>query len=168
MFKNESMTTELHHHINQGKVIRNINQDPTNKIIKTKMNKKSVRIIPMKTKNNMAISSSKTIVVMVEINVKKITMKINNLTNKSQRLIKQIKVDNKINNLYLCPKNNRTIRIPGIKIKPTKWVDRIVITNINSNTMKTELDLLDKIINKTNKTIKKQSNLTIIAKNMSL
>jgi hypothetical protein len=34
--------------------------------------------------------------------------------------------------------------------------------------MKIELDLLDNIINKKNKAIKKQSNLTIIARNMSL
>jgi hypothetical protein len=116
VFKNESMTTELHH--SRGKVPRNINQDQTNKVIKTKMNKKSVRIMHLKVKSNMASSSSKTIVVMVGINIKNISMKINNLTNKNQRLSKQIKVDNRINSLYLCPKNNRTIKIPGINTIP--------------------------------------------------
>lgn len=152
LFKRENMTMELLHHINLKKVIRNINQDKKSKITKTKMNKNLIRIIiAMKTKNNMAISSSKTIGERAETNIRKITMKINNRINKSHLLSKQIKVDNKINNLYLCPKNNRAIKIPGINIIPMNWVDRIVITSINSSTMKTELDLLDKIINKINK-----------------
>jgi len=125
--------------------------------------------MPLKVKSNMALINSITIVVKVEISIKSISMKINSITSKNQRLSRQIKVDNKINSLYLCPKINRTITIPGINTIPMNRLDWIVTTNINSsNTMKIELDLLDNIINMKNKTIKKQSNLTTIARNMSL
>ena len=87
------------------------------------MNKKSVRIMPLKVKSNMALINSITIVVKVEISIKSINMKINSLTNKNQRLSRQIKVDNKINSLYLCPKINRTITISGINTIPMNRLD---------------------------------------------